>query len=241
MPSFLLTGASRGLVAVAASGLLAIAGASDGFAAAPPRTLAAIVAAIERNKGLCCKIGVVKVSRIALSRDRRFAVASAAGGNALEAATVILWHGASRWAVVEYGTDVRGCGFVPLAVIDALVSHEAARVCPNEIKSDPFFHGSDAAMITRVTKSDPWLADPDRGEHVADFRLLMPISKQSWFAVVAVHVTTRAGRAVKFGLLRRGTVMWSTVDVSAGLRGVGCGLVPDPARGALGLTGTCKV
>jgi len=53
--------------------------------------------------------------------DRRFAAARARGtrnGNPLQGATVLLWRGLSKWAVISYASDhgELGCGYVTRAV-----------------------------------------------------------------------------------------------------------------------------
>jgi hypothetical protein len=205
----------------------------------PLQTRSAILDAVQRNRGLCCKVAPISVTHVVLSDDRRFASASTSGGNGPDPITVILWRGTSRWAVVEYGSDIAGCGFIPTTAIGELFSEPEARACPRQIRSDPFFHGSDETKIRRAAQAGPWLADHDRGERVVDLRSLRTISRPGAFATVAVRVETRGAPVTRFGLLRRGTAMWSLVDVNARADRLGCGLLEGAVRRALRLPGSC--
>jgi hypothetical protein len=214
------------------------AAAVAGEWAAGPHTSSPILEAVKRNRGLCCKVTPIRLKKVVVSADGRFARATTAGGNALEQATVILWRGVPRWAVVEYGTDVTGCGFIPRSVIVDFFSEMVARACTSEIQSDPFFRGGDPAKVRRAAEGDSWLADHGRGERLVDL-LSMTISKRDGFAEVVASVQTRVGRATRFGLLRRGTAMWSLIDVTSQQERLGCGLLRNEERRALRLPQGC--
>jgi len=232
---------TRGIVlatcAAAVFGPPAAAVAGEGAPA--PHLRSAILEAVKRNRGLCCKVTPIRLKKVVVSADGRFARATTAGGNALEQATVILWRGVPRWAVVEYGTDVTGCGFIPRSIIAAFFSEMVARACTSEIPSDPFFRGGDPAKVRRVAEGDSWLADYARGERLLDLSSIT-ISKRDGFAAVGARVQTRVGRATRFGLLRRGTAMWSLIDVTSHRERLGCGLLRSDERSALRLPQGCS-
>jgi hypothetical protein len=196
---------------------------------------AGILEAIERDPGVCCRVAPIRLLRVELAPNPRFAVASTSGGNALEELRVILWRGSSRWAVIEYGTDIDGCGFISPTLIAAFVSAASARACPDHLRTDPFLRGTVQTKIQRAARGNPWLVNRDRGERVLGYSWPASVSTSTRFVTILARVLTPHGARTRFGLLRRNTATWSLVDVASARSRLGCGLLRGDQRTLLRL------
>ena len=104
------------LLAALAAVALCSGGAASGSRAPTHKEVVGIQQAVKVHNGACSgctwRATHVRVSTV----DRHFAVADEVGrrnGQPLQGAKVLLWHGISKWAVIDEGSDVGiGCGFV---------------------------------------------------------------------------------------------------------------------------------
>jgi hypothetical protein len=107
-------------VAVAITFVTAATPAAQGSRSATPLEARAILRAVQVYQ-LACRGCTWRVSHVRISTvDRHFAIADergTRGGQPLQGARVLLWHGVSMWAVISEGSDPGiGCGFVRAAV-----------------------------------------------------------------------------------------------------------------------------
>ena len=110
--------ALRRPIAVLAVAAAVMCSSSPGVASrAPTRTELAGIQRAVKVHNLACEGCIWRATRIRVSTvDRHFAVAAERGrlhGQPLQGAEVLLWHGISKWAVIDEGSDIGiGCGFV---------------------------------------------------------------------------------------------------------------------------------
>lgn len=108
------------LVLAVAAAALCSCGAASG-SRAPTRTEIAGIQQAVKVHNLACSGCTWRATHVRVSTvDRHFAVADEVGrrnGQPLQGAKVLLWHGISKWAVIDEGSDVGiGCGFVSAKV-----------------------------------------------------------------------------------------------------------------------------
>jgi hypothetical protein len=197
-----------------------------------------IVTSVRENDGLCCRISRARVRGIKVTRDGRFATAGVTGGNDIQGARVVLWHGTVKWAVVDYGTErCEGYGYVPLSDLGELSRGKTLRGCRALVEN------SLRKSIVGALKSDPNIVNLYENENVERVRIIKRSASNNRYVRVAVELSSGSNSnrtRTRHVLLRKGTQLWAAVDVRAKQRDLGCGLITNAERERLKLTNRCS-